>query len=189
MTSKGKVPSIENLVAEFPQVCGPAQLRGVTVLSIGKVSVLPNNAKGKGQGEKGKKGKGHGKQGKGMIEAGTQKMQPAYLGDGEGRVICTLATNNNVNRIPSKLPQNAYAGISALKPQPGQAGFLHWTDNTEMSLRDRAISFTFPYDVNSDYSKDCASMAFARDCRVGTYVAIAMRIIEAEPKWTAQNEP
>ena len=32
-------------------------------------------------------------------------------------------------------------------------------------------------------------MAFARDCRVGTYVAIAMRIIEAEPKWTAQNEP
>ena len=32
-------------------------------------------------------------------------------------------------------------------------------------------------------------MAFARDCRVGTYVAIAMRIIEAEPKLTAQNEP
>ena len=74
-------------------------------------------AKGKGQGEKGKKGN-HGKTGKGMIEAGTQKMQPVYLGDDEGRVICTLATNNSVNRIPSKLPQNAYVGISALKPQP-----------------------------------------------------------------------
>ena len=88
-------------------MCGPVQLRGVTVLCIGKVSVLPNNAKGKGQGEKGKTGNGHGKQGKGMIEAGTQKMQPAHLGDDEGRVVCTLATNNNVNRIPSKLPQNA----------------------------------------------------------------------------------
>ena len=86
-------------------MCGPAQLKGVTVLCIGKVSVLPNNAKGKGPGEKGKKGKGHGKQGKGMIEAGTQKMQPVYLGDGEGRVICTLATNNNANRTPSKLHQ------------------------------------------------------------------------------------
>ena len=32
-------------------------------------------------------------------------------------------------------------------------------------------------------------MAFARDCRVGTYVAIGMRIIEVEPEGTSQNEP
>ena len=79
--------------------------------------------------------------------------------------------------------------MSALKSQPGQAGFIHWTENTEMSLCFRPISFTFPYDAKSDYSKEFASMAFARDCRVGTYAAIAMRIIEVEPKWTAQNEP
>ena len=107
MTSKGKVSSIENLVAEFPQVCGPVQLRGVTVLYIGKVSVLPNNDKGQGQGEKGKTGKGHGKNGKGMIEAGTQKMQPVYLGDDDGRVICTLATGDVVNPIPVTFPRNA----------------------------------------------------------------------------------
>ena len=165
-------------------MCGPVQLKGVTVLSIGKVSVLPNNAKGKGQSEKGKKGKGHGKKGK-----GDEKMQPVYLGDDEGRVICTLASNNNVNQIASKLRQNAYVDISPLKIKPGQAGLLYWTENTEMTLLERASSFTFPYDVNSDYAKDFVSMAFARDCIVGSYVAIAMRIMESEQKWTAQNEP
>ena len=115
-TSKGKLSSIENLAAQFPPMCGPVPpLSGVTVLSIDKVSALPNNGKGKGQGEKGKKGK-RGKKGKGMIEAGTQKMQPVHLGGDEGRVICTLAAGDHANRIPSKVLQNAYVGMSPLKP-------------------------------------------------------------------------
>ena len=32
-------------------------------------------------------------------------------------------------------------------------------------------------------------MAFMRECAVGTYVAIAMRIIAMQPKWTLTNEP
>ena len=63
----------------------------------------------------GKKGK-KGKKGKGMIEAGTQKIQPVYFGDDMGKVICTLATGDDVNRIPATVSQNAYVDISALKP-------------------------------------------------------------------------
>ena len=60
------------------------RLKGVTLLSIGKVTDRSHNDKGKGQG-KGQSGKGKkGKKG--------QKTQPVYLGDDMGRVICTLAT-------------------------------------------------------------------------------------------------
>ena len=73
--------------------------------------------------------------------------------------------------------------------KPGQADLLYWTENTQMTLLERASSFTFPYDIHTQYSKDFASMAFARDCIVNTYVAIPMRINESEPKWTQQSEP
>ena len=190
--SKGELSSIENLAGRLPQACPPVRLEGVTMLSIGKVSDPPNNDKGKGQGKGQGKGK-KGKKGKGMIEAGTQKIQPVYFGDDMGRVICTLATGDDVNRIPATVPQYAYVDISALKPQAGQIGVLHWTESTQMSLRlrpsDSGCDYIFPYDVTSDYSKDFASMAFMRECPVGTYVAIAMRINDVQAKWSAINEP
>ena len=198
-TSKGQLSSIEHLAGHLPQACLLVRLEGVTLLSIGKVSerLLLLNDKGKGQGkgqsEKGKKGK-KGNKGKGMIEAGTQKIQPVYFGDDMGKVICTLATGDDVNRIPATVSQNAYVDISALKPQAGELGVLYWTESTQMSLRvrpsDSGCDYIFPYDVTSDYSKDFASMAFVRECAVGTYVTIAMRINDVQPKWTStQNEP
>ena len=121
---------------------------------------------GKGQGEKGKKGK-KGNKGKGML-----CTQPVYFGDDMGRVICTLATGDDINRIPATVPQNAYVDISALKPLAGQLGVLYWTESTQMSLRlrpgDSGCNYIFPYDVMSDYSKDFASMAFVAECAVGT---------------------
>ena len=195
-TSKGQLSSIEHLVGHLPQSCLPVRLEGVTLLSIGKVSDGPNNGKGKGQGkgqsEKGKRGK-KGKKGKGMIEAGNQKIQPVYFGDDMGNVICTLATGDDVNRIPATVSQNAYVDISSLKPQAGELGVLYWTESTQMSLRmrpsDSGCDYIFPYDVTSDYSKDFADMAFVRKCAVGTYVAIAMRINDVQAKWSAINEP
>jgi len=151
---------------------------------------------GKGQGEKGKKGKKgtKGKKGKGMFEACTQKIQPVYFGDDMGRVICTLATGDYIHQIPATVPQNAYVNISALKPQAGQFGVLYWTENTRISLRlrpsDSGGNYIFPYDVTGDYSKDIAYMAFVRECAIGTYVAIPMRITDVQPKWTStENEP
>ena len=70
---------------------------------------------------------------------------------------------------------------------------LYWTESTQMSFRlrssDSGCNYIFPYDVMSDYSKDFASMAFVRECAVGTYVAIAMRIHDVQAKWSAINEP
>ena len=41
-----------------------------------------------------------------------------------------------------------------------------------------------------EYSKDLAPMAFAQQCAVGSYVAIATRITEVQPRWTSvQDRP
>ena len=60
-TSQGQLSSIEHLAGHLPQACLLVRLEGVTLLSIGKVSDLPNNHKGtghgKGQGQKGNTGK------------------------------------------------------------------------------------------------------------------------------------
>ena len=115
-----------------------------------------------------------------------------YFGDDVGRVICTFATGDDANRIPTTVHQNAYVDISALKPQAGQFGVLYWTESTQMSVRlrprDSGCNYIFPYDVMSDYSKDFASMAFARECAVGTFVAIAMRISDVQAKWTSRKK-
>ena len=62
-----------------------------------------------------------------------------------------------------------------------------------MTLRmrptDPGCDYIFPYDVTSPYSKDFATMDFMRECAVGTYVAIAMRINDVQAKWSAINEP
>ena len=181
-SSKGELSSIEYLVGRSPRACLPVRLEGVTLLSIGKVWDPPFNNQWPGQG----KGRGKGKKGK--------KGQPVYFGDDIGRVICTLATGDDVNRIPVTFPRNAYVDISCLMPQAGQLGLLHWTESTQMSLRmrprDSGCNYIFPYDVMSEYSKDLASMAFVQQCAAGSYVAIAMRITEVQPRWTSvQNRP
>ena len=71
---------------------------------------------------------------------------------------------------------------------------LHWTESIQMSMRLRPIdsgrNYRFPYDVMGDYSKDFASLSFVRECAVGSYVAIAMRMSDVLPKWTQEkNEP
>ena len=102
-----------------------------------------------------------------------------------------LATGDDVNRIAATLPRNAYVDISSLMPQPGQPGVLQWTESTQMSVRSRPCDpgciYSFPYDVMAAYSKDLASMAFVRECAIGTHVAIAMRITDAQPKWASRT--
>ena len=59
-----------------------------------------------------------------------------------------------------------------------------------MRPRDSGCNYIFPYGVMSEYSKDLASMACVQQCAVGSYVAIAMRITEVQPRWTSvQNRP
>ena len=71
---------------------------------------------------------------------------------------------------------------------------LYWTESTQMSKRvrsrDSGSNYIFPYNVMSEYSNGFASRSFVRTCPVGTYVAIAMRITDVQPRWTSsQNEP
>ena len=62
-----------------------------------------------------------------------------------------------------------------------------------MSLRlrpgDSGCNYIFPYDVMSDYSKNFASMSFVRKCAIGTYVAIAMRVIHVRSRRTVTDDP
>ena len=193
--SKGELSSIQYLADNLPKVCDPVCLENLTLLCIGKVSNPPNSDKGKGQGkgqsEKGNKGK-KGKKGKDKIEKGMQQIQPVYFGDDKGRVICILATGDGLKQIPATVPQDTYVDITSLKPQSGQLGVLYWTERTQMSLRprprDSGCNYIFPYDVTSNYSNDFASMAFMRECTVGTYVAIAMRITDAEQKYNKRDD-
>ena len=123
----------------------------------------------------------------------TRKSSPCTSAMTWGRLICTVATGDVIKRIPATVAQNAYVDICALKPIVGQLGVLSWTESSQMSLglrpSDSGCRYIFPYDVMNDYSKDVASMAFVRECAVGTYVAIAMRINDVQAKWSAINEP
>ena len=188
-TLAGRLSSIKDLSERLPSVCAPVQLEGVTLLAVGKVSEAPRHEKGAGKGEQGKKGK-KGKKGKAPL----QPIQPVYFGDGLGNVICTLATGNSISRIPAAGRENAYVDITALKPQAGELGVLYWTENTQMTLRlqpgDSGPPYVFPYDTIAEYSNNFASMTFAQECEVGTYVAIAMRVTDVQPKWTVdKSEP
>ena len=51
-----------------------------------------------------------------------------------------------------------------------------------MAARGRECKHIFPYDVTSDYTNDVASMALVRECAAGTYVSIAMRIMNMQPR-------
>ena len=156
---KGALSCIEYLVCRGSRGSSLVRLEGVTLLSIGKV------------------------------RGGAVRVQPVYLGDDLGRVICTLATDDVVNRIPANLPRFAHVDISSLMPQASELGLLSWTGSTQMSLRMRpgksGWNFIFPYDVKTEYSRDLASMSFVRKCVVGTYVAIALRISDVQARRTS----
>ena len=156
---KGALSCIEYLVGRASHGSSLVRLEGVTLLSIGKV------------------------RGRAL------RVQPVYLGDDLGRVICTLAIDDVVNRIPANLPRFAHVDISSLMPQASELGLLSWTGSTQMSLRMRpgksGCNFIFPYDVKTEYSRDLASMSFVRKCVVGTYVAIAMRISDVQARRTS----
>ena len=64
------------------------------------------------------RGKGQpGNTGRGGTVVGMHRVQPVYVGDVNGRVICTVATCDDVIRVPITFPQNAYVVISSLMPR------------------------------------------------------------------------
>ena len=104
-----------------------------------------------------------------------------------------MAIGEDVKRTPATFSKYAYVDISSLTPQAAEPGVLLWTVSTQMSLRLRpggsGCNYIFPYDVMSDYSTNFASMSFVRKCAIGTYVAIAMRIIDVRTRRTSTDEP
>ena len=63
------------------------------------------------------------------------------------------------------------------------------SDLISFAARGPGCKYIFPYDVMSDYTKDVASMALAQECAAGTYVSIAMRIMDVQPRRSlSQNE-
>ena len=73
----------------------------------------PINDRGKGRGRGCGKGQ-PGNKGRGRTVVGMQKVQLVYVGDVDGRVTCTVATRDDVIRVPITFPQNAYVVISLL---------------------------------------------------------------------------
>ena len=76
----------------------------------------PINDRGKGRGRGCGKGQ-PGNKGRGRTVVGMQKVQLVYVGDVNGRVVCALATCDDVIRAPITFPQNAYVVISLLMPR------------------------------------------------------------------------
>ena len=63
------------------------------------------------------------------------------------------------------------------------------SDLISFAARGRECKHIFPYDVMSDYTNDVASMALVQECAAGTYVSIAMRIMDVQPRRSlTQNE-
>ena len=103
------------------------QLVGVRILSVGKISVTKGKGKDKGK-DKGKgkdKAKGNSKgKGKDKAKSTIQACQPVYFGDSEGHVICSLAYDDDVKKIPARAPPYSLVNVSAMKPRVGQLGVL-----------------------------------------------------------------
>ena len=63
------------------------------------------------------------------------------------------------------------------------------SDLISFAARDPGCKYIFPYDVMADYAKDVVSMALVQECAAGTYVSIAMRIVDVQPRRSlTQNE-
>ena len=103
------------------------RLGQVRMLSIGK----PEQSKGtcKSTGKAHGKGKGKGAN-KAAGKQSVQLSQVVYFGDEEGYIVCTLASGDDVQRVPHASRLNALATVSALKPRTGNNGVLYWTERT-----------------------------------------------------------
>ncbi len=156
------------------------RLERVRVLSIGK----PEQGKGKGK----SKGKGKGAN-KSAGKQNAQMFKAVYFGDGEGYIVCTLATGADVLRMPPTSALNALATVCALKPRAGNKGVLWWTENTAVKLHledvDQGRPPAFPYDVS--VSTDFATVAFAREAKLGDFIALVFKACAVETKYTYES--
>ena len=162
----------------------PSRLRldRVRLLCIGKKDSLPaSKGKTKGNCAKGK-------------PKGNEELQAVYFGDEDGFVVCTLASGECLRCVPrlqEGRPAIPLVNVTALKPRAGQLGLLEWTKDTEVAFcaEPHLTEFTFPYGLVS-FSKDFATWAVVQGARVGDYVALVLRILCVEEKYTAtKGEP
>ena len=61
-----------------------------------------------------------------------------------------------------------------------------WTDDT--GVRDSCQDFDFAYD-SPEYSKEFASIEFAKGLSMGSYVSLAVHVTEVRPSWTKEQDP
>ena len=115
--------------------------------------------------------------------------QVVYFGDEEGYIVCTLASGENIQRVPPASALNGLATVSALKPRPGNKGVLYWTEDTKVSVQLEGVDLggppVFPYDVC--VSPYFATMAFAGEVKLGDHIALVSRhyrwILEKTYDW------
>ena len=153
------------------------------MLSIGK----PEQCKGKGKSTGKAQGKGKGKgANKGAGKQNVQMSQVVYFGDEEGYIVCTLASGENIQRVPPASALNGLATVSALKPRPGNKGVLYWTEDTKVSVQLEGVDLggppVFPYDVC--VSPYFATMAFAGEVKLGEHIALVFKALAVETRYT-----
>ena len=145
ISGDGRITIKEVCEAEFVQH-KRVRLERVRVLSIGK----PEHCKGKGKSMGKAQGKGKGAK-KGAGKQNVQMSQVVYFGDEEGYIVCTLASGENIQRVPPASALNGLAAVSALKPRAGNKGVLYWTEDTKVSVQLEGVGHggppVFPYDV------------------------------------------
>ena len=182
ISGDGRITIKEVCEAEFVQH-KRVRLERVRVLSIGK----PEQRKGKGKSRGRAQGQGRGKgANKGAGKENLQVSQVVYFGDEEGYIVCTLASGENIQRVPPASALNGLATVSALKPRPGNKGVLYWTEDTKVSVQLEGVDLggppVFPYDVC--VSPYFATMAFAGEVKLGEHIALVFKALAVETRYT-----
>ena len=94
---------------------------------------------------------------------------------------------------PKNTPEcGALVYIRSLKPRFGQPGLLHWSDDTDVSVRleprDAGMQFEFPYAVGT--SHDFATMTFVyNNTSLGGHVSLPFCAMTVVPEYTQKQEP
>lgn len=106
-----------------------------------------------------------------------------YFGDDAGYVICTLASGDDVKKVPTGVPPYSLVSVSALKPRVGQPGVLYWCDattiTTRMEVTDTGVPPVFSNAVTI-VSKGFATTSFVRQLQLGEYVSLVLHILHEE---------
>ena len=112
--------------------------------------------------------------------------QVVYFGDEDGYVVCTLASGENIERVPPASALNGLATVSALKPRPGNKGVLYWTEDTRVSVhlecKDLGGPPVFPYDLS--VSTHFATIDFAQQVKLGEHIALVFKALAVETRYT-----